>query len=825
MKAIDRKFERVKQALSVHVAEFDAEARLASVASTEQWHTQISARLQDQLPKPVTNALMVPHARNPIFTGRDGLLSDIHGGLVGSSFPLENNGDMKSMALYGIGGIGKTQLAVEYAYRHCSSYNFIIWLRAETEMELAQSFADAARSLGLAASGDSLQDSVEAFRRWLASNCKHAERFRLRAESYSYHAASKWLLIYDNVTSVKLLRRYWPASSMGNIIVTSQRSDLHTVVNKAIKVAPLTTREGSTLVRRILGNAKADIESSEQLCEELGGHALAIAHYAGYAATTQLTARDVTAMFNQRHISPDVWSATSHSSFVQYERTLGTVWAITWPHINDDSRRLLDVLSLLNPESIPETYLEHTDAVVQREGLTRSFCLKVLLSPLLKYNLLERDGPDDDAFLIMHRVLKRALQHELDINAAKRRGTFTAAVSLVRNVYPRRSMIARSSLDRLAIHHQVFPHLLSTFSYYEQCADPELSTMEFADLLMDGVAFLWEESLGNPMPLLLAADRICHALQGSDIPGKTMIDVKTWTAAEDVNETSSGWQLQLPRWREVVKLREQYYASLDRQDITLEDEVDLGRAWNDLGSALVDLGQYDEGQVYITKAMEHYMNTGGIERLRYRISKQYGCLSEVYVHLDQFSEAVMCSQKSLRLTIGELGPDHHWTLRTQTRYAYILAAAGHIEEAFDVHAAVLAARQRTAGKNHPDNVRALYWLGTICQAQGKAQEAESHLLAALSIPESSQIGEYEMNRLKLRLAQVYISTGQHAKAQGWTEASGDVAAKECYATSDTVEARIGVIEENIRISPSGRSTGFWRFRSPPVALDQSVVFP
>src|SRR5258707_3737840 len=130
---------------------------------------------------------MVPYARNPFFCGRAeelqamvALLRDEQNGTGG-------------LALYGIGGVGKTSLALEYAYLHREEYRYIFWALAETRETLHAAYSDIAELLDLPEKGQAEQRRiVEAVARWLETN-------------------PGWLLILDCANDPPFLKDFLPA--------------------------------------------------------------------------------------------------------------------------------------------------------------------------------------------------------------------------------------------------------------------------------------------------------------------------------------------------------------------------------------------------------------------------------------------------------------------------------------------------------------------------------------------------------------------------------------------------------------------------------------
>jgi hypothetical protein len=112
----------------------------------------------------------IPYLRNQAFHARMELLTVLSSGL---NDPNRNAG-LAQVALYGLGGVGKTQIALEYAYLHFQDYEAIFWISAETSLKLAESFSAQAIALDLG-NGDTVEQHNQlrgVFKKWLLDSSR-----------------------------------------------------------------------------------------------------------------------------------------------------------------------------------------------------------------------------------------------------------------------------------------------------------------------------------------------------------------------------------------------------------------------------------------------------------------------------------------------------------------------------------------------------------------------------------------------------------------------------------------------------------------------------
>lgn len=126
------------------------------------------------------------------------------------------------------------------------------------------------------------------------------------------------------------------------------------MTTNAIELPPMSDEEGSSLIRHHLKRGGSEKESAAELSRALGGHPLAIAHFAGYVAQSQCTIDQILDSYHKRANSSRIWSCTDLASVGFYSRTLDTVWDLAFQRLTPDARNILNIVAFLEADRIPE---------------------------------------------------------------------------------------------------------------------------------------------------------------------------------------------------------------------------------------------------------------------------------------------------------------------------------------------------------------------------------------------------------------------------------------------------------------------------------------
>ncbi|WEW59212.1 hypothetical protein PRK78_004681 [Emydomyces testavorans] len=287
---------------------------------------------------------MIPYGLNLRFFGRSTEVQTLKNGLD----PQSSSDTLRVMAIYGLGGVGKTQLALHYANTSMKVYDVIAWIQAETQIKLTQALSNFATKLGLPKPEGSEDDyrSVQKVRDW-------------------FNTADKtFLLIFDNVEKAEILDQIWPASNKGSVIITTRSPAIAS--KRATMLMHLECFTGEIGVETLYSltrnhpSAENDTVAAEKICELLGGLPLAIAQVSEFIQDRGCSYEEFLAIYRK---SADKVFARSEAP-LEYSHTLSTVWDVSLQNLSLNSSTLQNMLAFLDPDLIPERLLTNTKAQI-----------------------------------------------------------------------------------------------------------------------------------------------------------------------------------------------------------------------------------------------------------------------------------------------------------------------------------------------------------------------------------------------------------------------------------------------------------------------------
>ncbi len=386
----------------------DSGLTVVKIDSPQALHTAVYQALVE-LPKaksqrpPLGPVWNVP-ARSTQFTGRAAVLAQLRRSLLAG-------GATVAHALHGMGGIGKTALAIEYAHRHGEDYDVVWWVPAEQPSLIPQRLADLARALDLATETDATTSAV--------SRLLGALRDR-----------DRWLLIYDNAENPQLLAPYLPSGGGGGqVLITSRNPHWHELAT-AVAVDLFDPHESVTLlVHRV---PWLSVPDATRIAEAVDNLPLALAQAAAYLHETGLPADEYLALLHTRTAE-----LLADDAPTGYSVSLAASWHVAFDRLADDEPAALELLTLcahLAPEPIAFTlFTAHTDALPGGLGAVVGDPLAFArLSRVLRTRSLARVETTN---LQLHRLVQAILRTRSAGEAAKP-DMALAAITLLRAAVP-----------------------------------------------------------------------------------------------------------------------------------------------------------------------------------------------------------------------------------------------------------------------------------------------------------------------------------------------------------------------------------------------------
>jgi hypothetical protein len=438
----------------------------------------------------------VPYPRNPLFTGREQILERLAETL--------NTGETTALAqpqaISGLGGIGKTQTAIEYAYRSRSKYQAVLWARADTRENLVLEYFAIAQLLGLPEQHQQDQPRiVEAVKRWLREH-------------------RGWLLILDNADDLGMVRDFLPGTDTGHVLLTTRAWAMGRLA-KRIELDRMEQAEGTLFLLRRVSILQADdpldkASSQEQkhalaIVQAMDELPLALDQAGAYIEETGCGLAGYLTRYQQHR--KDLLKARGEYTS-DHPEPVATTWSLSFgnvEHANAAAADLLRFCSFLAPDAIPEELVTEGVAELTTELqplATDPFLLDAAIKELFRYSLIERDA--ERKLLSMHRlvqaVLKDAMSEETQREWAER------VVRAVNRTFPEVEFETWDRCRRLLTHAQACADLITQWGMELPGASSLLSKAGYflqvhgqypeAEPLMQRVLAIDEQALGPDDP-------------------------------------------------------------------------------------------------------------------------------------------------------------------------------------------------------------------------------------------------------------------------------------------------------------------------------------
>ncbi|RYP46257.1 hypothetical protein DL768_007524 [Monosporascus sp. mg162] len=295
---------------------------------------------------------------------------------------------LRSIALFGMGGAGKTQIAIQYAYRNLEKFDVILWIAADNAIAIGQSFRTVADGLGLLGSDEEIKDAAAAIK-------------------------STYLVIFDNADDLTALKTAWPGTIRGSVLVTTRDFTIVTsLVTKHLLVDALGDEDGSNMLLKALDldhTSPDDEQHAFAISKTFCGLPLAITQVGGFIKQRKMSLKEFLPLYERYSLKIDARKAPGSD----YEHTLSTVWNVSYEKLAETSTRLLNLLSFFDPDGISEDILLQGSQNIDDEFtfLSDEMDIGDASEDPLRGALVNRAG--DLAILSIHRLVQSAVRKRL----------------------------------------------------------------------------------------------------------------------------------------------------------------------------------------------------------------------------------------------------------------------------------------------------------------------------------------------------------------------------------------------------------------------------
>lgn len=405
--------------------------------------------------------------RNQAFSGRTESLRKVEEHLLPVQLTQDSNGidDLKSFAICGMGGLGKSEIATEFMYKHHADFDAVFWLQADQATTLQNGFSHMAVELGLEETESKDQDvSIDLVKAWLAQPVRKHEQ----AENADGNLA-RWLIIFDNVDDPEDLNDYWPQFGRGSVLITSRDPTSKRNVysrdkgSSGIDLPPLTNEEGAKLLIMLTDNDSTAFEQALAVTTRLEGLPLGIIQMAGVINRRDYTFEEFLRHYNDKSFA-DLHALSPGWRDQVYTHNLASVFALE--QLAGDSASaatLLDLLSVLHADAIPETlFMSGNNRVVLTGFPTDEESYHQARLDLTRRSLVTRNKQQLE--LRVHRVTQDVARAKW--STERLQNVFNAAVHLVSAIWPFPTMAERHNVLRWQACEDLLPHVVRMHELY-----------------------------------------------------------------------------------------------------------------------------------------------------------------------------------------------------------------------------------------------------------------------------------------------------------------------------------------------------------------------
>jgi tetratricopeptide (TPR) repeat protein len=652
-------------------------------------------------------------ARVREFTGRAELLAELEAAL-------RSSGSTVVQAVTGMGGIGKTTAAIEYAHCHRDEFDIAWWVPAEDPGLIPERLAELALTLDLTTVASPVGVGVARLLGELARR-------------------DRWLVVFDNAEDPRALSRFLP-DGPGQVLITS-RNPAWGGIAATMGVRAFTRAESIALLRQLA----ADLTEAEadRVAETVGDLPLAVEQAGSLIADTGMTADTYLRLLAQR--ARDV---LDHDPGGAYPQSLAASWAVAFDRLADDDPTALDLLTVVawcGPEPFPLSLLtDHPDALPGQLRPVAEDPLRLARhTAVLRRRGMATVSPRG---IQLHRIpaaLLRARTEGLDATAAA--GLSATVVRLLSEAAPANVRIDPGGWP---VWRQLLPHVLAAAGRDDALDVVPAEATQLLDraatyLLTRGelqaAAAVYErayevrrERLANEHPdtLTSASNRALNLWWLGEFQRARVLDEDTLTrrqrllGADHPDTLTSASQLatdlySLGDLQQARELQEEMLSQ--RRRVLGEDHPDTLTSASQLGIVLWHVGDYQQARQLLNDTLARSRRVHGEDHPDTLGAANH--LGTVLSSLGEYEHARQLQNDTLARRRRILGEDHPYSLRSASLLGLILFGLGDYQGSRQLLNDTVNRSRRNLGEDHGDTLVVASLLGTVLSSLGDHEQA------------------------------------------------------------------------------------------------------
>lgn len=679
------------------------------------------------LSKKIESIWNVPYKKNIFFMGRKAELEHLERAVY------SNKGTSFIQAISGLGGIGKTQLALQYCYQKRNQYDVIHWINAENNASIIASYEKLASTLHLPLSDEKNNNvTLEVVKKWMQTN-------------------SNWLIVFDNLMEEETLQTFLPTLFCGDIIITTRKSNISSLINP-MDLDKFKRSESIQFILNRIQKHKCFEGSADQLADTLDDLPLALEQASAYIIKTGISIDDYLKRFKKYR-----QQIIREGMPLDYNFTIATTWEMSFEEIKKKNPKALDFIylcSVLSPDKIElEIFKNHNDDILDilSNWIPSELELDQILATLREFSLIK----SHESSFSIHRLVQVVINDKLDIY--QRKYFIDIGLNLLldnwENLKNKDSKISHTlTITKYAIDNEIcldevtkilnlLSGLLISLGQFNKAMEILYTALKIDSILYSELHF----SVARDYNSLGVLYTNLGDYNKAEAYFKKSINIDTFNKG---NRVDFSHNLATLKWKQgfLYEAAEIYEETIKRIEFynLIQEDIMVSAIFISFGSLLNEIGEYEKAKQYLMNIIKLLKTHVGVKTSSLLI-RAYNNLSLLHESLGEYEEAITTIHRAIKLVEQYVGKNSFEIIECYNNlglYYYKMYEASQFTAKLDTNKLILSKKylnrslsisRKLLGENHILQTDILNNLAMTYEALGDYNLAKTMLLEGLSI--------------------------------------------------------------------------------------------